>query len=212
MRISSTVKSPLIQAPRLAHWINCCISFSQEPGSIATISPFHKWGLRDVAGRVQQRTDGTLQKGSDNIEGWCWPRKQPQRVSTATPRRRARARVQCSRTCWELQLPLGGCDLGQKHQLPPWLWSGRDRPESKDGGHVHASLLLLGPPSSNETLEVLLRWCSPQRQLPGPPSQVRNGSIKQIEKNRTRYLRVQGFGGFSPYSSPCIISHCFNLL
>ena len=107
--------------------------------------------------------------------------------------------------------PWGGCDLGQKHQLPPWLWSGRDRTESKDGGHVHASLLLLGPPSSYETLEVLLRWYSPQRQLPGPPSQVRNGSIKQIE-NRTRYLRVQGFGGFSPYSSPCIISHCFNLL
>ena len=29
--------------------------------------------------------------------------------------------------------------------------------ESKDGGHFHASLLLLGPPSSNKTLEVLLR-------------------------------------------------------
>lgn len=204
MRISSTVKSPLIQAPRWAHWINCCLSFSQEPGSIATISPFHKWGLRDVA--------GILQQGSDNIEGRCWPRKQAQRVCTATPRPRVRARVECSRTCWELQLPLGGCGLGQNHQLPPWLWSGRDRTESKDSGHFHASLLLLGPSSSNETLEVLLRWCSPQGQLPGAPSQVRNGSIRQIEKNWTRNLRVQGFGGFSPYSSPCSISHCFNLL
>lgn len=56
-------------------------------------------------------------------------------------------------------------------ETSPWeLWPWAEAPaatqtlvqwgqssESKDGGHFHASLLLLGPPSSNETLEVLLR-------------------------------------------------------
>lgn len=164
------MKSPWVQAPWWVHWINCCISFSKEPGSLAIISPFYRWGLRDAADRVQQRTDGTFQQGSDNIKGWCWPRKQPEWVSTATCGPRVRARVWCSGTWWELQLPPGAVALGRRTSCRPDSGPAGTEQESKDGGHFYASLLLLGPCSSNETLEVLPRQCSPQGQPPGAPS------------------------------------------